>query len=40
MASSDVAGTAKGAGILGLVDAVRSVGDVQLGYSAFRITLA
>jgi len=39
MASSDVAGTAKGAGILGLVDAVRSVGDVQLGYSAFRITL-
>ena len=39
MATSDVAGPAKGAGIMGLIDAVRSVGDVQLGYSAFRITL-
>src|ERR1041385_15547 len=39
MATSDIAAPTKGAGIMGLVDAVRSVGDVQLAYSAFRITL-
>jgi uncharacterized membrane protein YphA (DoxX/SURF4 family) len=39
MATSDVAAVGKSVGISALIDAVRSAGDVQLGYSAFRITL-
>ena len=39
MASSEAAPVAKGSGILGLVGIVSSVGDLQLAYSIFRITL-
>jgi len=39
MAQSDVAPAAKGVGMSGLVALIQSAGDLQLAYSAFRITL-
>ena len=39
MARSDVAPAAKGLSVPGVVAAIRSVGDLQLAYSIFRITL-
>lgn len=39
MAQTDVAPPAKAFGVSGLVNAITSAGDLQLAYSAFRITL-
>ena len=39
MARSEVAPVAKSVGIVGLIGVVRSVGDLHLAYSLFRITL-
>ena len=39
MAQTDIAGSGKTVGLTGIVAAIQSTGDLQLAYSAFRITL-